>query len=288
MLYRSQPMKLDSGPFFSRDGTRLHGEWHHPTTQARGAAVILHGYDDHGGRYVEVGKRLADLGLAAFAIDYRGHGRADGKRGHCMRFSEYLDDLDAALTRARLAVSRGPLLIVAHSHGSLIGLRALIDPQRAPRVDGVVLSSPFLGIGGEVPAWKQLAGKVTSRALPGLSMPNGLRLENLTHDNEILQITKRDGLRHGVATSRWYTECTEAQAYVLEHAGRLRVPSLWVVGEADPVVDVEATRRAYARAGGDKTMKMYPGYFHEVFNEVGRGTVFADLAGWINSKFLAS
>jgi alpha-beta hydrolase superfamily lysophospholipase len=281
-------MKLESGPFFSRDGTRLHGEWHYPAKAARGVAVILHGYDDHGGRYVEVAKRLNELGLAAFAIDYRGHGRADGRRGHCQRFEEYLDDLDAALTRARLNVERGPLLIVGHSHGSLIALRALTDPARAPRVDGVVLSSPFLGMGGEVPAWKQLAGKVTSRALPALSLPNGLKLEDLTHDREMLQWTKRDGLRHGVATSRWYTECVEAQSYVLEHAGRLKVPSFWPVGAADPVVDVEATRQAFARAGGDKTLKLYEGYYHEVFNEVGRATVYADLGSWITSKFLAS
>jgi alpha-beta hydrolase superfamily lysophospholipase len=281
-------MKLESGQFFSRDGTRLHGEWHHPQGQPRGVAVVLHGYADHGGRYVEVSRRLADLGLGAFAIDYRGHGRADGRRGHCMRFSEYLDDLDAALTRARAAVPRGPLLVVAHSHGALIALRALSDALRAPRLDGAVFSSPYLGIGMPVSPIKIAAGKVASRVAPALTMPNGLRLQDFTHDQDILRVTAGDALRHTVATARWFTESVAAQEHVAAHSDRLTVPSLWCVGAADPIVDLAATRRAYERAGGDKTLKMYEGYFHEVFNEVGRGLVFGDIAAWISSKFLAS
>jgi alpha-beta hydrolase superfamily lysophospholipase len=31
-------------------------------------------------------------------------------------------------------------------------------------------------------------------------------------------------------------------------------------------------------------MRCYGGYFHEIFNEVGRAAVFADLAGWIDAR----
>jgi alpha-beta hydrolase superfamily lysophospholipase len=281
-------MKLESGPFPSRDGTRLYGEWHRPTGTPRGVALVLHGYADHGGRYVEVSQKLTSIGLAVLAIDYRGHGRADGRRGHCESFVEYLDDLDAALQRARVSVPQGPLLLVAHSHGGLMGLRALTDAARAPRVDGVVLSSPFLGVGMPLPPAKVVAGKVASRFLPALSMPNGLKIDDLTHDEAIKRTTLADNLRHNVATARWYTEALAAQEFVQRHAGRLTVPSLWLVGAADPLVSVEATRRAYARAGGDKQLKMYEGYFHEIFNEVGRARVFDDLTQWISSKFLVS
>ncbi len=280
-------MKLESGPFPSRDGTRLYGEWHHPSGTPRGVALVLHGYADHGGRYVEVSQKLAGLGLAALAIDYRGHGRADGRRGHVDSFVEYLDDLDAALARARAAVPSGPLLLVTHSHGGLVALRALCDPRRPPRIDGVVLSSPFLGIQAP-PQLKVLAGRVASRFLPALSMPNGLSVDDLTHDEEIKRVSRGDKLRHDVATARWFTEATAAQEFVLHNVHQLAVPSLWLVAEADPIVSVEATRRVYDRAGGDKTIKLYAGYFHEIFNEVGRATVFSDLTQWISSKFLAS
>jgi alpha-beta hydrolase superfamily lysophospholipase len=280
-------MKLESGPFPSRDGTRLYGEWHHPTGTPRGAALVVHGYADHGGRYVEVAQKLAGIGLATLAIDYRGHGRADGQRGHCETFVEYLDDLDAAIARVRAAVPTGPLLLVTHSHGGLLALRALTDPARPLKVDGVVLSSPFLGF-PPVPAAKALAGKVASRLYPSLSMPNGLSVDSLTHDEEIKRISSADGLRHDQATARWFTEAEGAQEYVLRFADRLAVPSLWLVANADPIVDVPATKRVYERAGGDKQIKLYEGYFHEIFNEVGRAQVFQDMTRWISSKFLAS
>jgi lysophospholipase len=281
-------MKLESGPFPSRDGTRLYGEWHHPTGTPRGVALVLHGYADHGGRYVEVSQKLAGLGLAALAMDYRGHGRADGKRGHCSSFVEYLDDLDAALARVRAAVPNGPLLLVSHSHGALVALRALCDPTRTPKIDAVALSSPFLGIGMPVPQAKIIAGKIVSRIIPSLALPNGLRVEDFTHDEDIKRATLADNLRHSVATARWFTEASAAQEYVQANVGRLAVPSLWLVGGADPVVSVEATKRAYANAGGDKQIRLYEGYFHEIFNEIGRANVFNDLTQWISSRFLTS
>jgi alpha-beta hydrolase superfamily lysophospholipase len=279
---------FESGHFASKDGKRLYGQWHVPAGTPRGAALVVHGYADHGGRYTEVSQRLAGLGLAALAIDYRGHGKADGARGHCASFAEFLDDLDAGLARVRAAVSGGPLLLVTHSHGGLIALRALCDPARAPKVDGVVLSSPFLGIAMAVNPLKKLAGRLASRVYPSLAMPNEIKLEDLTHDAKILEVSAADPLRHGDATARWFTEAMAAQGYVAEHAGRLAVPSLWLVAGADRLVSVPATRHAFGKAGGEKLMHIYDGFFHEVFNETGRARVFDDLESWLRKRFLAS
>jgi alpha-beta hydrolase superfamily lysophospholipase len=277
-----------SGPLKSRDGKRLYGRWHTPSGVPRGGALVLHGYADHGGRYDEVSRHLVGLGLAAYALDYRGHGRADGARGHCEHFSEFLDDLDAGLGEMRRAVPRGPLLIVAHSHGGLVSLRALTDRHRAPRVDGVVLSSPFLGIALPVHPMKRIAGQVASRVYPALALPNEIRTTDLTHDAERLRWTEADGLRHGVVTARWFTEAVRAQAYVHRNAGRLAVPSLWLVAGADRLVSVDATRRVFGRAGGEKDLHVYDGLFHELFNETTRAQVFEHVEAWILRRFLAS
>jgi alpha-beta hydrolase superfamily lysophospholipase len=273
--------------FPRRDGTRLWGEWHVPKGAPRGTALVLHGYGDHAGRYREVGSVLAGLGLATMAMDYRGHGRAAGQRGHCSHFDEFLDDLDAGLARVRAAGVSGRRVLLAHSHGSLIALRALADPTRSLGVDCAVLSSPFLGIAVPVSPLKRAAGVVASRMKPAFSMPSGLVVKDLTHDDAILRETEKDTLRHPVATARWYTEALAAHAYVREWAPRIVAPTLWQLAGEDRLVSVAAAREVFARAGGDKQLHVYDGLFHEIYNERERPRVFDDLRAWLAPRVTA-
>src|SRR4051812_21099378 len=114
---------MSSGPFVAADGARLWAHWHAQPAAAspRGGVLIVHGYADHGGRYVELGERLVARGYATMAFDYRGHGRAGGKRGHCLRFADFLGDLDGAIAQLRGAIGDdAPLWIYSHSHGGLV------------------------------------------------------------------------------------------------------------------------------------------------------------------------
>lgn len=279
---------MHSGFFEAADGLQLYAEHHPPDGAPRGGALVVHGYADHCGRYAEVCRELAAAGFYALAFDYRGHGRAGGPRGHCDRFDEYLGDLDRAHALLRAEVGDRPTVLVAHSHGGLIGLRALTDPARPVRFSAAVLSSPFLGIAMKVNPVKVVLGRVMSRVYPTLAMPNGIVIEHLTHDAAILEATRKDALRHGVATARWFTEMVAAQEFVHEHAGRLPLPTLWLVAGGDRVVDAQATRQVYDRAGGDKHLEWYDGFYHEVFNEVGRERVFARLKDWLSARVSAT
>src|SRR5688572_11299688 len=82
--------------FPSRDGLDLYGEFF-AAANPRGVSLIVHGYGEHGGRYRELANILALEGMATLSFDLRGHGRADGQRGYVERFTDYLDDVDAAL-----------------------------------------------------------------------------------------------------------------------------------------------------------------------------------------------
>lgn len=276
---------MRSGFFDAFDGMKLYAEWHAPEGTPRAGAVIAHGFADHGGRYAEVGRRLAAAGFAAMAFDYRGHGQAGGRRGHCDRFEEYLADLDRAHGRVKAAVGDRPIVLVAHSHGGLMALRSLTDPVRPTRFAAAVLSSPFLGVAMKVPSWKAIVGRGMSRIWPRLAMPHGIDVNHLTHDREVVGASERDRYRHGVATARWFTEMQSAQAWVEQYAARLTIPTLWLVAGADRLVDVAASRRVFEKAGGDKTMSVYDGFYHEVFNELGRETVFRDMESWLSARF---
>ena len=93
---------------------------------------------------------------------------------------------------------------------------------------------------------------------------------------------RTDPLNHHKATARWAAETLAAQGAVLAAAPLIDVPLLVMYGEADPVADPAGARELFAAAASaDKTERAYPGYYHEIFNETGRGAPIADLIAWL-------
>ena len=272
--------------FTSRDGTGLYGEWF-DAGEPRALALVIHGYAEHCGRYREVANVLGRAGLSALSYDMRGHGRAEGQRGHVGDYREYLDDMDAALDELR---DRGgaslPVALITHSNGGLIALRALSDATRAPRkVDCAVLSSPFCGFKIKVPTSKKLLGNAAGRLAPTLSLPSELDIEHLTHDPDKLAARRVDTLCHEVASAGWFVAAQATHEYVLEMAHRINVPTMWLVAGADLIADPAATRRVHHRLRAPSRFIELPGFYHECFNERERGRVFEHMTQFLESRF---
>jgi lysophospholipase len=272
--------------FHSADGTELHGELF-AAEAPRGAALILHGYAEHCGRYREVAHVLRDAGLSALAFDYRGHGRAHGPRGHVLRFAEYLDDVRAALAQLDARVSRDlPLALLGHSHGGLLAMRLLADPWGCPkRVRCAVLSSPFLRLRARVSPVKRAAARCLGWVLPSFSLPNEIDIERLTHDASKVAERRVDTLCHDVAGARWYNEVVAAQEWVREYAHRVEVPTLWLVAGDDVLVDPETSRQVHDRIKARADWHLLEGQYHEVLNETERGRSFALIRSFLDENF---
>jgi len=104
----------------------------------------------------------------------------------------------------------------------------------------------------------------------------------ISHERSVVEAYQTDRWVHTVATARWFTECGAAQEYCRIHAGRLALPLLMLVGEDDRIASADAARTVFsATRAADKQLIGYPGYFHEIFNETGRGRVFSDLEAWL-------
>ena len=271
------------GFFASRDGLQLYHEIWPAHGAAKAAVLFVHGYGDHCARYPYATAHFTRRGYDWVTFDYRGHGQAAGTRGHCYHFEEYLGDLDAALQLAHRRAAGRPLFVVATSHGGLVTTRYLLDgSQKPPPIRGLVLSSPFFGVSMKVPAVKAAMGKLVSRMMPRVAMSNQIKSEDLSRDEAVVEAHRNDRWTHGVATARWFTEMTAAQAYCRTHAANLELPTLWLVAGDDRLVSPQASREMFdAVTHADKQFILYPGYFHEVLNELGREAVFADLEQWL-------
>lgn len=268
----------------SRDGTRLHlRSWRCPTAPRAGLAFV-HGQGDHSGRYARPASWFAARGFECIAVDLRGHGLSSGRRGHLVRFSDYLADVDALMVAARARMPDMPLFIIGHSMGALVTFRWCIEHGTRSRISGVALSSPFIRLALPVPSWKLAPARVLSRLYPSFTMPTGIPLEYLTSDRALVREAAVDPLYGTPATARWFTETVAAQQTVLARASEVRIPLLFLVAGGDRLVDPEAARQLHdAATSAPRQWHCYQSMEHEVFNEVRREDVYGDVLAWIDS-----
>jgi alpha-beta hydrolase superfamily lysophospholipase len=265
---------LDAGA-----GVTLHLEHFAAQGEPRMVVVALHGYAAHIGNYRHVALTLAEAGIATTYFDCRGHGRSSGARGHCVRFEEYIADLERVVARARAAHPELPWALLGHSHGALIAVEAVLKGRLRP--DRLVLAAPHLGLRMKVPAWKLLLAPVMSLLWPGLALASGLRAEEVTRNPEAIERHREDTLIHHVATSRWFIEARRAQAHARGAAATLATPTLLLVAGADRIVDNDAIAAFADAAASVLTVRRYEGLYHELFVEPEWPQVLADISHWL-------
>jgi len=270
--------------FAAADGLVLTRQVWRPEGEPAAVLAVVHGYGEHGGRYRGLAGDMTARGYAVHVYDLRGHGRSGGRRGHLGRFSDYLDDTARFLDAVREDQPGRPLYLLGHSLGGLIAA-SYVEARPADALAGLILSSPFLRLGMPVPPLKLSAARLLSLVAPAVNIGNSLDPAGLSHDRDIVRDYGTDPLNHHVATARWAAEVVAAQGAALSAAGRIRLPLLLLYGDADVVADPAASRELFERvASEDKTEHGYAGFYHEIFNETGRATVFADLVAWVEAR----
>jgi alpha-beta hydrolase superfamily lysophospholipase len=86
----------------------------------------------------------------------------------------------------------------------------------------------------------------------------------------------------GKITARLGTELLQAMERVLAEASKIRLPLLILQGAADKLVDPKGAQVLFDRvSSSDKTIKIYEGLYHEVFNEPEHDQVLADVEKWL-------
>ncbi|NIQ55428.1 MAG: alpha/beta fold hydrolase, partial [Gammaproteobacteria bacterium] len=159
-------------------GTRLHyRSWE--VESPRAAVLVLHGLFEHSRRYRELAGVLGDAALSTFALDLRGHGASEGRRGYVRRFEVFLDDVDRFTADVRRELPDGlPHFLLAHSMGGLVGIRWL--EERDPELAGAVITSPWLALADPPAPWLEALARTLSRVLPIVPIPAGLDADDLS------------------------------------------------------------------------------------------------------------
>jgi len=267
------------------DGVQLPLYRWQPAGPTHATVALLHGLAEHAGRYAALAGRLNGAGIELVAIDLRGHGHAPGKRAYVKRFDDYLLDAQALVDAA--AQSCAPLFLMGHSMGGAIAALHAIERLAASgrRLSGLILSSPALAPGRDVPRWMLAASQIISRLYPGFP---AMKIDPalLSRLQPVVNANRNDPLvHHDAIPARTGAELLLAMARIERGRANLCMPLLVYHGTADKLTEPDGSRAFGEHAGSpDKTLTLYEGSYHETMNDLDRDRVIGALIEWIEMR----
>ena len=263
----------------TRDGLNLAGAYTKPTSEVKGVVVIVHGMGEHIGRYEHVAGFFANAGYATVALDYRGHGHSEGKKGHAASLDQLLDDIGLLLKKAEeLFPDRLPILY-GHSMGGNLAANFVL--RRKPKLKGLVVTSPYFKLAFAPPGWKVSLAKVLASVLPSMTLPTALEAAALSRDPETIRSYTNDPLVHDKMSASFFAVVHPAADYAIKHASELQVPTLVMHGTADRITAPEGSKQFAQNNPQWITLKLWEGLYHETHNEPEKEAVLQYIIDWI-------
>jgi len=254
-----------------------------PDAEVRGVVVLAHGYGEHARRYDHVAQRFAESGLVTYALDHRGHGRAGGKRVRVRDMQEFVRDYRTLVSVATAEHPGVTRIVLGHSMGGAIAFAYGV--QHPGEYDLMVLSGPAIAAHTRVSKAKAVIGKAVGSILPDLPIES-IDADLVSRDPQVVADYKADPL---VYRGKVPAGIGKALLVVGEtmpaRAPGITAPLLVVHGADDQLISAEGSRRLMECVGSrDRELKIYPGLFHEVFNEPERDRVLDDVVDWIQER----
>jgi acylglycerol lipase len=262
-----------------RDANIYYQSWL-PVGEVKAVLLVVHGLGEHSGRYKNVVDHFVPLGYAIYGLDHLGHGRSEGKREMVARFEDFTDTLTIFYKMVTGWQPGKPVFLLGHSMGGLIASYYLLDHQADFK--GAVISAPAIKIGESITPATITLSKILSKLAPGMGML-GLDASTISRDPQVVTAYANDPLVfHAKTPARLAAEMLKAMLRVTAEVGKITLPFIVVQGSEDKLVDPRGAQMLYDRASStDKTIKVYEGLYHEVFNEPERARVLGDVEAWL-------
>ena len=260
----------------SADGTKLTlHRWNEKGTEN---LFLLHGYVGHGSRFQDLAQALVKKGYRVTALDFRGHGQSEGKRGDIDMWVRYQEDILAAI-----ATIREPFIAIAQGSGAL-ALLSTMQGSITPPLKGIILANPLLGVLHPPNLIQKLILRI-GKKLPFLrSSDHRFRWEQLAFDQSVVQSYQSDPLCFSKTSLRFIQGTLCAQNRVLRYAQYYQAPLLLLLSSNDSIADPQQAVDFFNRYAGTRTRKDYNQSAHLLLEDNEKQQVFEDITEWIKTN----
>jgi len=264
-------------------------EW--PVANPKAVIQIAHGLGEHARRYDQMAATLNRSGFSVYADDHRGHGQTglgQIKSNQTKKLGSLgPGGMEATFNQVAYFSKQiksenpdKPLILIGHSWGSFIAQKIInknSDLYDAVVLSGSALTMPgYLATGDFNKVWKKL--------------PGSTGYEWLSRDVEIQKKFVEDPLTFLAAAMQVFGISNSLKLFGKPSKNiRSELPILVQVGEADPIggeYSNKALVEAYRKNAGTKDIELfvYHDARHEIYNELNKDEIIADLIAWINAR----
>lgn len=278
-------MHYKSTAYASFDGLKLSGYLWEPEEEPKAVINLVHGFGEYSERYDDWAAWFNKKGYAVHGIDYRGHGKSDGKRGYITSFDNYLEDIDVLANESGKLYPEIPQFIYGHSLGGNIVSNFILKKKNNFR--GAILSSPWYQLAFNPSPLILFLGRISQKVFPNFTQKAELDIKGLSHDKKVVKAYLEDPLIHDKISVRMFFEIYKAGNWALANADKLNIPVLLQHGNSDPIISHKASRLFYERAkklNKNIEYKEWEGMYHELHNEIENDKVFQLVYDWISKQ----
>jgi len=273
-------MQHDEGKFIGRNNFNLYYQSWLPEGAPNAVLLVVHGIAEHSGRYSNLVNYFVPKGYAVYSFDLRGHGKSDGTRSHIEHFSYYLDDVKTYFDIVKKQNPNAKIFLVGHSMGSTIAIAYAVEHQS--ELSGLIVSGTTLKAGNSINKASILMAKILSVLAPKMGVA-ALDANGISRDKAVVAAYINDPLVYtGKLRARWGTELLKTMEKLKSKISELSLPILIMHGSADRLSDPSSSKMLFDGVSSkEKTLKLYEGFYHEIFNDPERQQVFSDMEAWL-------
>ncbi|KMZ58238.1 Alpha/beta-Hydrolases superfamily protein [Zostera marina] len=269
-----------------RGDTLFTQSWSPTTSFTKGLVVLLHGLNEHSSRYNRFAKQLNAKGFKVYGMDWIGHGGSDSLHGYVPSLDYAVSDVKAYLKQVLDENPSLPCFCFGHSTGAAIILKAVLDPKIKKLVKGIAITSPAVHVQPSHPIVMMIA-PILSLVAPMYQLSEGDRIGMpVSRDPNELIIKYSDPLVFtGAMRVRTGYEILRITSCLQQNLSRISIPFLILHGTSDTITDPEASKKLYESSPStDKSIKLYPGYLHDLLFEPERDDIAKEIINWLTCR----
>lgn len=250
---------------------------------AKAVIVIVHGLAEHSKRYDDIVNVLNDNGFSCYRYDNRGHGRSSGETLDLTDYNLFVEDADLIVEMAKKDNPNIPIYMFGHSMGGFIA--ALYGEKYPNKLNGQILSGAATSEPLQINNFLKKVIKIGNMIAPKFRVKNDLSAL-VCRDENVVKKYRQDPLIHKKTTMRFYNQfIIEGISFLQDNISKYDYSCLILHGKDDKIVSYKSSEYFYNHISSkDKSIKIYDGLYHEIFNEKEKEIVYKDIIEWLNEK----